>query len=94
MAFDIKQLALFGSVGGFNLWVYRTADAAATVDTAAYFTGDALNMMKVGDLVIRITYTDGTFTAVSTVGFHIVNQNDGSAIDIADALAVTVTDTD
>lgn len=37
---------------GISLWTYTSADVAATVDDAGYFTnGDALGM-KVGDFVL------------------------------------------
>lgn len=37
---------------GINIWAYVSADAAATVNGAGYFTnGDALGM-KVGDIII------------------------------------------
>lgn len=93
MAFAASGLFKLAGASGFNLWLYKTADATGTVDTAGYFNS-ASNVMNVGDVILRITYTDGTFAAVSTVGFHYVNSNTGGVVDVADTLAITATDTD
>lgn len=93
MAFVRANLHKIAGANGFNLWLYKTDDAAATVDTAAYFN-TAAAVMNVGDVIIRNTYTSTAFTAISTVGLHFVNSNDGTTVDIADALAITATDTD
>lgn len=93
MAYASSGLFKLVGASGFNLWLYKTADAAATVDTAAYFNS-AAKVMNVGDVILRITYSDGTFAAVSTVGFHYVNANDGTTVDVTDTLALTATDTD
>lgn len=47
---------------GINIWAYISADSAATVNGAGYFTnGDALGM-KVGDIIFgRDTATPKTF---------------------------------
>lgn len=76
-----------------QVWFYWTADATATVDTAGYFNG-AADVLQVGDLIIRTSFTDGTFATVSTQGFHIVSQNASGVVDVNDTLAVTATDTD
>lgn len=96
-----------GQYGG-ALWLYDTTDTAATVDTAAYISNAFTLGMKKGDLVIRTTWSAlptaesdlktavGTAPTISTTGFHKVMGIDpttGSA-NLADALAITVTDTD
>lgn len=80
---------------GRNLWAYFTTDAVATVDTAAYFTGDAIKLMRIGDIILRVT-TDAlpAITSVSTAGFHIVSAADGTTVDVNDTTAISVTDTD
>lgn len=95
MAFDKQYLSLLAHGGGFNLWHYRTLDAPAVVDSAGYFTGDAVNMLGVGDLIIVQDVDDianpGT---VNTSGFHLVLSNDGTTVDVSDTTAIAVTDTD
>lgn len=76
-----------------QVWFYWTADATATVDTVGYFNG-ASDVLSVGDLIIRTSFTDGTFATVSTMGFHIVSANASGVVDVNDTLAVTATDTD
>ena len=95
MAFIQGNLSLLASANGFNLWHYKTTDAAATVDSAGYFTGDAVKMLRLGDLIIRFTLDSlSAPTSVSTAGFHIVSSNDGTTVDVNDATAISVTDTD
>ena len=95
MPVTMSRLALVASVGKQNLWRYDTTDAHATVDSADYFTTPALlGTMRVGDLIDVVVWSSTAYTAVSTYGRHIVNQNTGSAIDVSDVTAGTVTDTD
>ncbi|MEY5100873.1 MAG: hypothetical protein RJA36_3592 [Pseudomonadota bacterium] len=82
---------------GYNcsLWLYDTLDAAATVDTSAYFTGEALKKLRKGDIILRRTWGTTIYTGtVSTVGLHVVLTNDGTTANVTDALALTMTDTD
>jgi hypothetical protein len=101
MAYKQKNLFKIAQMGPTNsLWFYldEDADGAAAVDTAGYFAGvDALAMLRIGDLIIRSTpsgMAKGKPTGITTMGFHIVNANSGTQIDVADALAITVADTD
>jgi hypothetical protein len=99
MAFDIKGLfKVADGGGGRNYWQYVTADTHATVDTAGYFAGaDALAMLRIGDIIDVIVGTlaaDYSMTAVTTYGRHIVNQNNGTQIDVSDVTVGNVTDTD
>lgn len=77
------------------IWCYDTTDAAAVVDTTGYFSGLAVQQLRLGDLIIRRTFDAlSPPTSVTTMGFHIVNSNDGTTVDTTDTLALTVTDTD
>lgn len=95
MAFDARYLTCVGQIGNEmpNLWLYKTTDAAAAVDSAGYFpVGYGI---KLGDVIMRVTVDSLTApTAASAAGFHIVNSVSATAIDVADALALTTTDTD
>lgn len=98
MAFDGTYLKLL--VGGGddhpNIWSYKTADSAATVDTADYFLSALGYGMKIYDLILRTTVTNlgASNEAYSTQGFHVVNAATSSAIDVADAVALSGADTD
>lgn len=81
-----------------SLWSYKTADTAATVDTANYFA-DALPMgMRIYDLILRTTVSNlgASNEGYSTQGFHVINAANVTAgtIDAADAVALSGTDTD
>jgi len=93
MAYTAANLARIGGANGFSLWVYKTADTAADVDTAGYFNS-AAKVLNIGDMIIRQTFTSTAFTAISTMGLHYVNANDGTTVDVTDTLALTATDTD
>lgn len=77
--------------GTFNIWVYRSTDPAATVDSANYFTNGVSLGMKAGDMVFVV---DTDASPVLTT-LHQVNaaSADGS-VDINDNLLGSVTDTD
>jgi hypothetical protein len=86
MAFNNSNLSLLATANGFSLWHYVTTDAIATVNTAAYFTGDAVNMLEVRDIIIVID------TNVPTTSFCNVLSNDGTTVDISDGTVVVETD--
>lgn len=94
MAFNRDRLIALGG-GNFR---YKTDDTAATVDTAGYFNDDG-SPLKLGDVIERVTVTniDASNEAISTFGWHIVNsvvRGNPDVIDVSDATAGTVTDTD
>lgn len=96
MAFNAAYLTPLAQVGPGkpNLWLYKTEDAAATVDTADYFpVGYGI---KVGDWVLRTTVTNLGLSneAVSTAGIHLVSTASSTSVDVNDVLALTLTDTD
>lgn len=74
-----------------QMWSYTTTDSAATVDTSGYFNSVA-SLLKVGDLIYRVTTSSG---AVSTAGQHVVlTISAAGVVDVADANALAVTNTD
>lgn len=78
--------------GAFTVWLYRTEDAAAVVDTAGYFNA-ARSLLTAGDVIWRLTVN--TTGVPQTSGFHLVNDVPATgAVDVTDVLALTVTDTD
>lgn len=94
MAYVRSRLARIGP----NLLTYKTDDSAATVDTVGYFNEDG-SPLKINDVIMRLTVTniDASNEASSTAGFHLVNsvtRGNPDVIDVADTLALTVTDTD
>jgi hypothetical protein len=99
MAFDIAYLVPTTHQGKRGVastrWSYWTLDAAATVDTAGYFNA-AAGLLQVGDIIDRVTWSTaiGTGGTISTYGPHIVNSIASGVVDVSDATAGTVTDTD
>ena len=88
MAYSASGLHRIGGASGVNLWIYQTADAIATVNTSGYFTGEAVNMLNVRDLVIVQD------TNTPTTNFVTVLSNNGSTVDVSDGTAVAETDGD
>lgn len=95
MAFDIKQLSCISSLNGAQFFHYKSpGDAHATIDTAGYFSGDAVSFLRVGDLIDVVVFTDATFATVSTYGRHIVLSNNGVTVNVSDVTVGVVTNTD
>lgn len=98
MAFDGTYLhCLVPSPPGVpQIWSYKTADSAATVDSADYFVNGILMGLRKYDLILRTTVTNlgASNEAYSTQGFHVVNAQTSTAIDVADAVALSGSDTD
>lgn len=91
MAFSrsgLQRIAGANSDAG-ALWLYKTTDTAATVNTADYFL-DAISELKLLDVLILVTDTGGTPAVVISY----VNANDGTTIDIVDGTTISATDTD
>lgn len=83
-----------GRVSGANtsaptVWVYKTADTIADCNTEDYFL-DAINEIRLGDLITLITSTGSTIVATTSY----FNQSDGTNIDIVDGVTITNTDGD
>ena len=88
MTFAISGLSKLNYADGWTEWLYKSADAIATVNTAGYFTGDAVNMLGENDLIKVID------TATPTFHFCLVLSNDGTTVDISDGTEVVQTDSD
>lgn len=72
---------------GPSMYLYKTADTQATVNTAGYFNTLA-NVLEVGDIIF--VYDSTTPSLVITY----VNANSSGVVDIADGTTVSATDTD
>jgi hypothetical protein len=70
-----------------QMWTYTSADAIATVNTAAYFN-DASSLLKVGDIIFVYD------SATPTMSIVFVVSNASGVVDVSDGLTVTATDTD
>jgi accessory colonization factor AcfC len=88
MAYASSGLGMLATSGGWTLWVYKTTDAIATINSAGYFTGDAVNMLSVRDMIIVVD------TNAPTTSFVTVLSNDGTTVDVSDGTAVAETDSD
>lgn len=75
--------------GAGKVWLYRSTDAAATVDDANYFTNGGSLGMSVGDLVYVID-TDAS-PVITTL--HQVSATGDGTTDVNDATTITQTDT-
>lgn len=71
-----------------RLWMYNTPDAIATVIAAGYFN-DAKDVLKVNDIMFTVTSIAGT----PAHNIHIVNQNDGTVVDVTNGTVIAATDT-
>jgi|TARA_R110002050_G_scaffold79160_5_gene169089 hypothetical protein len=87
MAFASSGLTRVGGDSNGSLWMYTSADAIATVNTAGYFNS-AANMLDIRDLIIVRD------TNVPTTSFCTVLSNTGSVVDVSDGTAVAETDSD
>jgi hypothetical protein len=101
MAFRANNLHRVAGSGANSIWLYHDQDNDGTlaVDTAGYFAGDCPAMMRVGDLVIRVSAsawntTTNLPTTIGTAGFHVVMVNSGTSVNVSDTTALTVTNTD
>src|SRR3546814_5689641 len=77
MAYYAKYLTLMAHGAGHRWWSYRTADTPAAVDTAGYFTGEAVAMLKAGDLIF-VQQVDNPAAPASVVAadWHLVLSKD------------------
>ena len=89
MAYQSKNLSVLAYANGFTLWHYTTTDLAADIDTTGYFN-DASDMVRIGDMILANTDTDGTPSA----GIYLIASNASGVVDVADLTVVGGTDTD
>lgn len=83
----LVQQPLAGGAGKF--WVYRSTDAASTVDDANYITNGGSLGMSIGDLVLVID-TDAS-PVIAT--WHQVSATGDGTTDLNDLTTITQTDT-
>ena len=74
---------------GFTLWHYTTIDHATDVDTSGYFN-DASDIVRVGDMIMANTDTDG----IPASGIFLINANAAGVVDVADMTTVGGSDLD
>lgn len=69
-------------IAGPNLWTYSSADAAATVAGASYFSNGVALGMKLNDLVIVVDTATPLITThrVKTVGAAAVTVSSGTTV--------------
>lgn len=89
MAYDSKNLSVLAYANGFTLWHYTTTDVATVVDTAGYFNA-AVDLLRVGDMVMANADTGGT----PAHGVFVVNANASGTVDVADLTAFGTADLD
>jgi hypothetical protein len=89
MAFQSKDLSVLAYANGFTLWHYTTTDIATDIDTASYFD-TAANMMRVGDMIMANTDSDGTPGS----GIFLVNANSAGVVDVSNMTNVGSANTD
>ena len=87
MAYAASGLARIGGDSNGSLWMYTSADAIATVNSAGYFNS-AANMLAVRDLIIVCD------TNVPSTNFVNVLSNTGTVVDVSNGTAVVETDSD
>ena len=82
MAFSRDGLQRIGGANSDSraVWVYASADDAATVTGADYFL-EAISELKIGDLVIIFDTA-----VIATISF--VKTNTGTSIDLASGTAI------
>jgi hypothetical protein len=91
MAFNADGLVTVCAAKSGNapsMYLYKTADTQATVNTAAYFNSIA-SLLKVGDIIF--VYDSTTPSLVLT---YVNAVSAAGVVDIADGTTVSATDTD
>jgi hypothetical protein len=91
MAFNADGLVTVCAAKAGNapsMYLYKTADTQATVNTAAYFNSIA-SLLKVGDIIF--VYDSTTPSLVLT---YVNAVSAAGVVDIADGTTVSATDTD
>jgi hypothetical protein len=94
MPYTANTLVPMGHGNGSSIWHYRTQDpltGAGSVRLAGYFNA-ARAQLNLGD-VIFVIVTNAS-NVPTGAGIVLVNDVAGANVDVTDALALTVTDTD
>lgn len=76
MAFNAKDLSVLAYANGFTLWHYTTVDLATDVDTSGHFN-DASDIVRVGDMILTNTDTNGTPTS----NIYLINTNSAGVVE-------------
>lgn len=77
MAYNPHNLSLLAHANGFTLWHYRTTDPADRVESVGYF-GRAVDMLRVGDMVMANFGADGT----SAAGIFLVMRSSADVVEL------------
>lgn len=77
MSFITSDQSVLAYANNFTLWHYTSTDDDTAIETAGYFN-NAVDMLRVNDLLIINLDTDGT----PATAFYIVTGNDGSAVTV------------
>lgn len=80
-----------GLGGAFNLWAYKSTDAATDVRVDGYITNGYDLGMRAGDIVLVID-TDAAPIAAQIM--IVSSATSAAGVDLSDGTAVTETDTD
>lgn len=100
MAFDNTYLSQVGPGGGKapRIWVYKTEDTLATVDTADYFLlgGKKARNFEIGDVVFVsvVTNIGASNEALADHGYVVINSVSNTSVDTTNETASTTTDSD
>lgn len=78
MSLTSANLSVLAYANNFTLWHYTTTDDTTAIETSGYFN-NAVDMLRVNDLMIINIDTDGT----PVTKFYIVTGNDGSSVTVA-----------
>jgi len=90
MAYVSSGLSRIGSGGGYAVWIYASEDNLAAVNNSGYFTGEAVNMLNAGD-VVMVVDTNASPIALSAT---VVVSNDGTTVDCGTGLDLSTADAD
>lgn len=74
----------------FTLWLYRSTDDIAAVNTSGYFADGVNRGMKTGDIVL----VDDTNSSARLITIATVNDIASQAADIGVGVDITATDSD
>lgn len=77
MAFKASDLSVLAYANNFTLWHYTTSDDTITIEGAGYFN-NAADMLRVNDLMIVNSDTDGT----PATKFYIVTGNSAGTVTV------------
>ena len=92
-----QNLTLISHVNGYGLYRYDSLDANSLVDIDGYFNNGNLDInLAAGDLIWVVDWTTAVRTGtIAGYGMHIVMAvAAGGDVDLAEATAGTVTNTD